>query len=80
MTDATILHSESDAGKLLNIFARSITEWALDADSSNEADEANNDDSVVVIEAAEAKANPGKAKQASAKTAAAKTLATIADY
>ena len=49
-----------------------------DADSSSEADEANDDDSVVTIEAAEAK-NPGKAKQASAKTAAAETLATITD-
>ena len=77
--EAAILHGETDAGELLNIFARSITEWASDADSSSEADETNDDDSVVTIEAAEAKANPGKAKQASAKTAAAETLSTITD-
>ena len=64
MTEATILHSESDAGKLLKIFARSITEWELDADSSSEADEDNDDDSVVTIEYAEVKAKPGKAKLA----------------
>ena len=45
----------------------------------SKADEANDDDSVVTIEAAEAKANPGKANQASAKTAAVETLATITD-
>ena len=48
-------------------------------DSSSEADEANDDDSVVTIEATEAKENPGTAKQASAETAAVKTLATITD-
>ena len=53
-------------------------EWALDAESLSEADEANNDDIIVMIEAAEAK-KPGKAKHASSKTAAAETLATIAD-
>ena len=78
LTDSAILHSKSDAGKLLKIFACSITEWASDADSSSEADEANDNNSVVTIEATETK-KPGKAKQASAKTAAAKTLATIAD-
>ena len=40
MTEAAILHGESDAGELLKIFARSITEWESDADSSSEADEA----------------------------------------
>ena len=73
MTEAVILHSEPDAGELLKIFARSITEWASNADPLVEADEAIDDDSVVTIEAAEAK-KPGKAKQASAET-----LATIAD-
>ena len=77
--EAAILHGETDAGELLNIFALSITEWASDADSSSEADETNDEDSVVTIEAAEAKANPGKAKQASAETAAPKTLSTITD-
>ena len=80
MTEAAIFHGKSDAVNLLKIFAHTITEWAADVDSSSEADKPNDDDSVVTIEAAEAKANPGKAKQASAKTAAAKTLATIADY
>ena len=80
LTEAAILHGESDAGELLKIFDRSITEWLSDADSLSEADEANDNNSVVMIEAAEAKAKPGKAKQASAETAAAKTLATIADY
>ena len=54
-------------------------EWASDADSSSEADEANDDDIVVTIEAEEVKAKPGKAEKASAKTAATNTLATIAD-
>ena len=78
MTGAAILHGELDASELLNIFAYSITEWASDADSSIKANEASDDDSVVKIEAVEAK-NPGKVKQDSAETAAAKTLATIAD-
>ena len=57
---------------------------ASDADSSSEADKANDDNSVVTIEAAEAKSKPGKAKQASSETAAAETaavetLATISD-
>ena len=78
LTEAAILHGESDAGELLNIFACSITEWASDADYLSEADEANGNDSVVTIEAAEAK-NPDRAKQASAKTAATETLATTTD-
>ena len=48
--------------------------------SLRKADEANNNNSVVTIEAVESKSKPGKAKQASAKTAAAETLATITDY
>ena len=78
LTEAAILHSKSDAGKLLNIFTCSITEWASDPDSTSEEDEDKGDNSVVTIEAEEANAKPGKAEQASAKTAAAKTLATIA--
>ena len=77
LTEAAILHSESDVGKLLKIFARSITEWAKDEDSTSKADEANDNDSVVTIDAEEAKSMPGKAKQASDETAAAETLATI---
>ena len=68
-----------DAGDILNIFARSITEWASDADSLSEAEEANNDDSVFTIEAAESKEKPGKVNQVSAETAATETLATITD-
>ena len=64
--ETMILHGKSDAGELLNIFARYITEWGLDADSSLKADEANDNKNVVTIEAEEAKAKPGKAKQASA--------------
>ena len=79
LTEAAILHGELDAGDLLKIFARSITEWASDTDSLSGEDEANDNNIAVTIEAAEAKANPGKAKNASAKTAAAETLATIAD-
>ena len=78
LTEAAILQCESDADELLKIFARSITEWASDADYSNKAYEANDNDSVVTIEATESK-NPGKAEQASAETAAAETLSTIAD-
>ena len=62
LMEAAILHGESDTGKLLKTFARSIKEWVLDADSSSKADEANNDDSFVTIEAEEAKSKPGKAK------------------
>ena len=79
LTEAAILHGESDVGKLLNIFARSITEWASDAAPSSEVNEASDNNSVVTIEEEEAKVKPGKEKQASAETAAAETLATIAD-
>ena len=30
LTEAAILHEESDAGELMKIFARSITEWAME--------------------------------------------------
>ena len=72
MTEAAIVHGESNAGELLKIFAQSITEWASDAAPSSEANEASDNNSVVTVEAAEAK-NPGKTRQASAETAAAKT-------
>ena len=73
MMEAAILHGELDAGELLKIFARSIMEWASDADSTSKADEANDNNSFVTIEAEEAKAEPGKAKQASTETATAET-------
>ena len=72
MTEAAILHGELDAGELLKIFARSITEWASDAAPSSKADEASDDDSVVTIKTADAK-KTGKTKQASVETAAAET-------
>ena len=72
LTEAAIHQGDSDAGKLLKIFALFITEWALDAAPSSEVDEASDDDSVVPVEAADAK-KPGKTKQASAETASAET-------
>ena len=78
LTETAILHGKLDAGELLNIFARSIMEWASDADLLSETDEANYNNSFVTIEAVEAK-NLVKGKQASATTAAAKTLETIED-
>ena len=78
LTEAAILHGESDAGELLNIFSCSITEWASDADSLSKADESNDYDSIAMIEAAEAK-KPVKAKQAFAKTVVVVTLDTIVD-
>ena len=45
---------EEDAGELLKIFARSITEWASDTASPSKADEASDDNSVVMVEAPEA--------------------------
>ena len=54
---------ELDAGKLLNIFARSITEWAKEEETTSEADKANDDDIVITIEAEDVKsAKPGKSK------------------
>ena len=54
LTEVDILHGESDAGELLKIFARSITEWASDAAPPSEADKASDKDSVVTVEAPEA--------------------------
>ena len=72
LTEAAILHGESDADELLKIFARSITAWASDADPLSEADKASDDNSVMTTGATEAK-KPGKAKQASSETASAET-------
>ena len=68
MTEAAILHQDLDTYELLKIFARSITEWALDVDPSIKANKASDENIVATMEAAEAK-NPDKAKQASAETA-----------
>ena len=70
LTEAAILYGELDAGELLKIFARSITEWASDAAPSSKADEASDNDSVVTVKSPEAK-KVGKTKQASTKMAAA---------
>ena len=70
LTENAILHSESNAGEILKIFARSIREWASDAAPPSEANKASDANSVVTIEAPEAK-KPGKKKQASAEMDAA---------
>ena len=72
LTEVAILNGESDTGELLKIFARSITEWALDAAPPSEAYEASDNDSVVTVEAPEASEvkKAGKSK-ASAETPAA---------
>ena len=69
LTEAAILHGESDAGKLLKIFARSITEWAKEGENASRVDDDNDEDSVVTIEAEDKKTEkPGKSKQATAET------------
>ena len=67
--EVDILHGNSDAGELLKIFARLITEWASDAAPPSKADEASDNDNVVTVEASEASEvkKAGKSK-ASAKT------------
>ena len=46
-TEAAILHVESDAGKHLKIFARSIMEWAKEGENTSEADDDNDKDIVI---------------------------------
>ena len=65
-------------GELLKIVSRSITEWVMEEDTTSEVVEANEDNSVITIDAEDAKAKPGKANQAVAETAAVETLTTIA--
>ena len=79
VTTLSLLLASLDSLKGSASDAQSVMEWAKDEDFTREADEANNDDSVVTIDAKEAKAKPVKAKQASTETASAETLATIAD-
>ena len=38
LMEAVILHGESDAGELLNIFACSITEWLKETENTSKAD------------------------------------------
>ena len=75
LAEAAILHGESYAGELPNVFSRSITKWAKEGKTASGADDDNNNDSVITIEAKDATlAKPGKAKQATANI-----LTTIAD-
>ena len=66
-TEAVILHGESDAGKIVNIFTRSIMEWAKEGENASEADDDNDEESVITIEAEDENTEKlGKAKQATA--------------
>ena len=51
LTEAAVLHRESDVVELLNIFARSITEWAKKGEYAKKADDDNDEDSVITIKA-----------------------------
>ena len=75
LTEAAIIHWESDAGNLLKIFARSIIEWAKEGGFISEADDDNNEDSVITIEAEYKKT----VKVVEAKQATTETLTTITD-
>ena len=75
ITEAAILHGELEAGELLKIFSRSITEWAKKGETSRGEDDDNGKDSIITINAEDEKtAKPGKAKNSTANM-----LATIAD-
>ena len=75
LTEVAILHRESDAGELLEIFDRSITEWAKEGETSGGEDDENDEDREVSVEAEDKKTpKTGKAKQATAET-----LTTIAE-
>ena len=51
LTEAAILHGELDAGKLLKIFARSITEGEKDEYSTSETDTAYDENIIVTNDA-----------------------------
>ena len=75
ITEAVILHEESDVGEILNIFARFITEWEKEGENISGTDDDNDNNMEVTIEAEEKKRTKlGKAKQATSET-----LNTIAD-
>ena len=74
--EAAIFHVESDAGKLLKIFARSITEWAKEGETASEENDNNDKDSKSSVEAEDEKTM----KTGKEKLATAETLSTIADY
>ena len=49
LKEAAILHGHLDVGKLLKIFARSITECVKEGENASEADDDNDKDSVITI-------------------------------
>ena len=75
LTEAVILHGESDAGELMKNFARFITEWAKKGETVSGEDDDNDEYSEVSLEAEDKK----KAKTFKAKQSTAKTLTTITD-
>ena len=75
LTEAAILHGELDAGELLKIFARSITEWAKEEETVSKEDDKKDEDSKGGVETEEEKTTKkGKVKQATTER-----LTTIAD-
>ena len=71
--EAAILNGGSDAGELLNIFARSITEWAKEGEDTSGEDDDNESEGGMEAEEKNT-TNKGKKKQATAET-----LTTIAN-
>ena len=75
LTEAAILHGESDAVEFLRIFARSITKWAKEGETASGEDGDNDKYRKSGVEAEDEKTTKeGKANQATTKT-----LATISE-
>ena len=75
LTEAAILNGGYDAGKLLKIFARSVTEWVKEGEDTSKDDDGEDNKSEVGVEAEEENiTNNGKTKQDTSDM-----LATIAD-
>ena len=72
LTEVAILFGDSDAGELLKIFSRLITEWASDTAAPSKDDKASDNDSVVTVEDPEA----SKGKKSGKPMASAETPAT----
>ena len=69
ITEAAIINGESDVGKHLKIFARSITEWAKEEETASREDDNNNEDSKVRVEAeGEKTTKTGKANNSTVET------------
>ena len=67
--EAAILHRESDAGELLNIFSRSITEWEKEGKTASGEDVDNDEYREVGVEAKYKKTTiTGKVKQTTTET------------